>query len=381
MIACRLRSALSLLGLSLVLSCAGPADGATQHASPGSPPADGPADESIAVSVRPVERSALSEIYSTSATLRAERRATVTARTRGVLRRILVEEGDDVAEGQPLAILENDEQKIEFERATAARETTARELERSRKLKEQDLLSEEDFDATLRAAAEAERAADLAALVLSRTTVRAPFAGRILTRYLDRGGTISDGTPVFDLADVAPLYADVGVPERQIARLAVGQAVRLVVDSTGQAAEGRIERLAPEVDAETGTVKVTLTVPAAPGLRPGGFVRVDIVVDTHGDALVVPRSALVAEGRRWHLFRLAPGRDAVERLEVVRGFEEGERVEIVEAAGEGGALDAGDPVVVVGAAALSEGSRVRVLDDAESAEQQDHPPEDPGVAS
>ena len=47
--------------------------------------------------------------------------------------------------------------------------------------------------------------------------------------------------------------------------------------------------------------------------------RVDVVVDTHPEALVVPRSALVAEGRRWHLFRLVEDGKTVERLEE-RGY-------------------------------------------------------------
>ena len=69
-------------------------------------------------------------------------------------------------------------------------------------------------------------------------------------------------------------------------------------------------------DDATGTVKVTVAVEDGSGLRPGAFVRVDIVTDTHPDALVVSRSALVAEGRRWHLYRLTDDDTAVEQVEV-----------------------------------------------------------------
>jgi len=58
-------------------------------------------------------------LYSTSATLRADKRATVTARTQGGIRQLLKEEGDWVDEGQPMAILEDDEQRIAFEQAKA----------------------------------------------------------------------------------------------------------------------------------------------------------------------------------------------------------------------------------------------------------------------
>jgi multidrug efflux pump subunit AcrA (membrane-fusion protein) len=87
---------------------------------------------------------------------------------------------------------------------------------------------------------------------------------------------------------------------------------------------------------------------------------VDIVIDTHEEALVVPRSALVAEGRRWNLFRLAEEGETVQALEVRLGYEEGDRVEILEVLEGAGPLAPGDRVVVLGASALSDGARVEV---------------------
>jgi membrane fusion protein (multidrug efflux system) len=147
-----------------------------------------------------------------------------------------------------------------------------------------------------------------------------------------------------------------------VARLGPGQEVRLTPDAGGEAVAARIERIAPAVDPATGTVKVTLAVEGRGGLRPGAFVRVDIVTDTHPEALVVPRSALVAEGRRWHVYRLDDGGQKVRQVEVTLGFEEGDRVEIRRVSGADTDLAPGTPVVVTGASALSDGARVRVVD-------------------
>jgi multidrug efflux pump subunit AcrA (membrane-fusion protein) len=148
-----------------------------------------------------------------------------------------------------------------------------------------------------------------------------------------------------------------------VAQLKPGQLVRLMTDEEGSSGEAEIERIAPSVDATTGTVKVTLVLRRANGLRPGSFVRVGIVTDTHEEALLVPRSALVAEGRRWHLFRLKDGdEDHVELIEITRGFEEGDRVEILEGSGAGRPLSENDRIVVTGASSLSDGSAVQILD-------------------
>ncbi|MCW8985704.1 MAG: hypothetical protein OQK55_10200, partial [Thermoanaerobaculales bacterium] len=131
------------------------------------------------------------------------------------------------------------------------------------------------------------------------------------------------------------------------------------------------------VDPATGTVKVTVAVEGGSGLRPGAFVRVDIVTDTHTDALVVARSALVAEGRRWHLYRLTDDDTAVEQIEVELGFETGDRIEIAGTTDASVEITPGQSVIIVGAPALSDGAKVRVMTD-EDAESEPEPAEQEG---
>jgi len=327
---------------------------------------EAPAEEGIAVEVGRVTRGSLSALYSTSATLRADKQATVIARTQGVLKKLNVEEGDWVEEGQPLAVLDDDEQRIAFDQASATYETKRRAHERSKSLHEQGLMSDEDYETTRREAVEARHTAELTELTLSRTVIRATFAGRVLIRHLDTGASVTDGAAVYDLADLDPLYADVQVPERQVAELKPGQTVRLLTDDDVSSGEAEIERIAPAVDPSTGTVKVTLAVRRAGGLRPGSFVRLGIVTDTHTDTLLVPRSALVAEGRRWHLFRIKKndgGQPVAELIEVTRGYEEREHVEILDDPDTERPLGQGDVIVVTGASSLSDGSNVEVMGD------------------
>jgi RND family efflux transporter MFP subunit len=339
---------------------------------------DGEKEEpAIAVRAGEVVREPISSLYSTSATLRADRQATVIARTRGVVRRLVVEEGDRVGAEQPLAYLEDDEQKIAAARARTTEESARRDHERLADIYQRGLVSVDEYEASRRDAEDAAHALELAELELYRTVIRAPIAGVVVTRHLDVGATVSDGTPVYDLADLQPLYADINIPERHVTRLEPGQEVLLTADATGAAAGAIIERIAPAVDPTTGTVKVTVAVEAGSGLRPGAFVRVDIVTDTHADALVVARSALVAEGRRWHLYRLTEEGTNVEQIEVELGFETGDRIEIAGTKNTSVDIAPGESVIIVGAPALSDGAKVRVMTD-EDAESTPEPVEQEG---
>ncbi|MBZ0113636.1 MAG: efflux RND transporter periplasmic adaptor subunit [Thermoanaerobaculia bacterium] len=357
-------STLTLLAVAILgLACqsAGPPPGA------GSEPGDSASaaeEETIPVEVGTATLRDMTALYSTSATLRAERRATVTTRTSGVLRVLKVEEGARVREGQALAELENDEQKIALTRAQDTAATKEREFQRLDELFQQALVSEEQFEQARRAYQDAQHGADLARLELTRTVIIAPFGGVVLKRYLDVGNTVTQGTAVYDLADLDPLYTDVNVPERHVGLLSAGQEVLLTPDATNQSVAAKIERIAPEVDRTTGTVKVTLAVNEGQDLRPGTFVRVDITTDQHDQSLVVPRSALVAEGRRWYLFKVTDG--AVSRVEVSLGYEDGQHVEVNPLHGE--TLSSGNQVVTAGAATLEEGSKIRVAQAAGTSE-------------
>ena len=116
-------------------------------------------------------------------------------------------------------------------------------------------------------------------------------------------------------------------------------------------------RISPVVDAQTGTVKVTIAVdPGQENLRPGMFVNVDIVVNTHADAVLLPKRALVyAEGRPYvFVVEERDGQTVGVRRAVDLGFSEDDRVEVLSGA------HAGEPVIMVGQSTLRDGGQVRV---------------------
>src|SRR5690606_25335969 len=211
-------------------------------------------------------------------------RVDVVPRQAGTVVEVLVEEGDRVRAGQVLARLDDAEWRLQADqaeaRATAAREAAAR----ARSLQDLELVSEQEVERLVSEARVAEAELGLARLRVDHARITAPIAGTVTHRYVERGQLVNTSSAAFGIADLDRLEALVGVPEREASRVHVGQVARVVLqEGAGPVAEGRVERIRPVVDATSGTVQVTVTIPAANDgvvLRPGQFVNIDLVTET-----------------------------------------------------------------------------------------------------
>ncbi len=160
---------------------------------------------------------------------------------------------------------------------------------------------------------------------------------------------------LFRISDFTPLLCPIQVPERELAKLRTGQPAYLEVEAwPGERFSAKVQRVSPVVDAETGTIKVTLEVDARGKLRPGMFARVFLETDIHRDTLVIPRTALSLESIGDTVYVLADG-DVASRREVELGFREGDYVEVTSG------VAVGEAVVTVGQDGLSEGTPLKVL--------------------
>jgi len=164
---------------------------------------------------------------------------------------------------------------------------------------------------------------------------------------------VTTGVPVFSIVDPASYILPITPPEKELARLSVGQEARISIDSCpGSEFTAKVRRINPAVDPLSGTVKVILDFDEAARscLRESAFARVRLVMETHQNALLVPKDALLEENARKYVMLVQEGdRDAspeepagtetepkagahalmAERVEVQTGLEDSNSVEIV----------------------------------------------------
>jgi membrane fusion protein (multidrug efflux system) len=203
----------------------------------------------------------------------------------------------------------------------------------------------------------AEAEVGLARLRVENARIRAPFAGTVTHRYIERGQQVNTSAPAFGVADLDRLQAQLAIPEREAHRVQVGQVARIILQEGAEpVATGAVERIRPVVDAASGTVQVTVTVPARSGetpLLPGQFVNVDVVTETLSDRITLPRTAVLVDGAAPRIFLINDGQ-AMER-EVGLGYSMGDRVEIRFG------LNPGETVVVVGQDNLRQFAPIRLM--------------------
>lgn len=301
----------------------------------------------------------ISAYYRAASVIEADRLVDLVARVQGRVRQVAVEEGQWVKQGQVLAELENDRERILLDKAELMVADKARQLERSRGMLDQELVSRQEFDDLESAWRLAVAERDLAVIVLEETRLRAPFAGLVTERRVVPGQQLAAGFAAFSLGDFEPLRVRVHLPEDVARKVSAGQ--RVLVSPEGQETpgqslpvEGTVERVSPVVDPATSTVRLTLLLDGAEAdLRVGGFVKVRITTDRHHDALAIPKLALVEEGALTSVF--VAEADTVRKVEIETGLHDETHVEILTG------LEDGDCVVTMGQGGLRTGASIRAL--------------------
>lgn len=290
--------------------------------------------------------------------LEAEESVQVFSRTSNHVKELLVEEGDGVKKGELLLVLENAEQENTLEKAKVQHEKALREFERQKSLYEQSLISEQAYSDAQFELKQRKLSLEEAQQQYDYTQIRAPIAGTITERVVNLGDYVKPNQHLFSLVDFNSLVAYVYLPEKNLPQLAVDQPCRLVNTALGSKPfKGRVKRISPVVDPQTGTFKVTISAPNQGYLRPGLFIETRIILETHEDALLIPKQALVYDEDQLYVYRLDPTHNppTAHRVLVEPLLTDPVHVEPAHS------FDSGDLVVIGGQTGLKEGAAVRII--------------------
>lgn len=308
----------------------------------------------VPVQVEPVLRRSISQYLETNGTLEAENEVDIVARTTGPVTEINTEEGQMIRSGQLIARIDEREAHNQVAIATVARDEAQLSYDRTKSSWDEGLVSREAYDSALSQLSSTRAQLESAEIQLAYTEIKAPFDALVVTRNIKLAQYVTPGTTLFRISDFTPLLCRIEVPEKDFQRVHIGQSAHLRVEAyPGEKFSAEVTRLRPTVDAATGTFTTTLEVDGRGKLRPGMFASVYLQTDTHGNAIVIPRNALVLDSLGDTVY--VKSADVAERREVRLGLRSEDSVEVLEGLAEG------DSLIVIGQDGLADGTPVSVI--------------------
>jgi len=316
--------------------------------------------------------------------VRAMNSVEVRARVRGYLTEQRFEEGHPVEQGALLFRIDPSTYQVELDqangqlaRALAAAERARRDFTRTEKLERDGVASISQLDArraerdeAVAEIASAEARVGAAALNLSYCTVRAPISGRIGRALVDVGNLVGESgrdTVLAQIVQIDPIHVDFAPTERDRLDVLRGAAAGLLPtnregvpvqillgDGTPYPHAGAIDYVDPTIEPTRGTVAVRALIPNPDGaLKPGEFVRVEVVFPDVRDAVLVPQRAVVDQQGGTYLL-VVKADDSVESRSVTLGASHDGMQQITSG------LAAGERVIVDGVQKARAGQKVVV---------------------
>ncbi len=338
----------------------------------------------IPVEVNHPSRADISAYFETTTRIVAENRVEVLSKGTGVCLSVNAEEGDRVKSGAVLAELDKTEMDAQMRQTLIQVEQRKTAYQIAEQSLAEGIGAPVERDNTKFAYDQAKALLEINQAQLKHQTITAPIGGVVTRRNLQLGQLVSPGMPVFSLVDTDSYVLPIQVPEKELSRLSVGQEARVRVDTMeGQEFTAKLRRINPSVDPLSGTVKVVLDFTAADKakLRDAAFARVRLVMETHKNALVVPKDAVIEENARMYLMTVLPESQATvpgqpapaapaaapepaakpeeaayvaQRVEVKTGLEDSNSIEILSG------VDDNTQVVVLGQHTLKQNSYVTI---------------------
>ncbi len=312
-------------------------------------------EDLIPVETTTVQTGTISSFILLSSNLETEKMTDVYSRVQGLVDEIYVEEGEFVKKDQVLMKLEADEYALAEARARVEYEQQKNLFERSETMYQKQLLSKEEADQARFAHDSKKIQWQQANLNLDYTSITSPISGVIGERLKRQGDRIQPADKLFTVINTDEMIAVVHVPEKELGKIAKGQQAFMTSDNlTGLQFSGWIKRVSPVVDPQSGTFKVTVGIRnEASKLRPGMFVNVHIITDTHKDAVLVPKTAVVYESEAMHVFVV---RDSLaHKVTLDAGYQDYEKIEVRKG------IAPNEPVIVVGQSGLKDKTKVKVV--------------------
>ena len=308
----------------------------------------------MAVQVHVLQAEALDNSITTTGTLLPNEEVDLVSELAGRVTLIGFQEGGNVSAGQVLVRISDDEIQAQSRKAEANLKLGTDDEGRKKQLLAVSGISQEQYDASQAQLAALQADADNLRAQVAKSTIRAPFSGKVGLRSISEGGFVGSNTLIAKLQQTDPMKVEFAVPERYGRIMKAGALIHFTMEGDTSTYSGEVYAVDPSVDATTRTVKVRARSSNKDGrLFPGAFAKVDVRLEKLNDALIVPAEALIPDIQGQKVLLMKGGKVVSARVQL--GIRSANSVQLTRG------VQPGDSVIVTGLLALREGAAVRPI--------------------
>ncbi|TDQ10153.1 efflux RND transporter periplasmic adaptor subunit [Pedobacter metabolipauper] len=286
-------------------------------------------------------------------TIEANESVSLRSEVSGLVTSINFKEGSNVTKGSLLVKINDRDIQAQLQDALTQQRLSETNENRSRQLLAKGAISQEEYDTSLASFQSLKAQSQLIRAQLARTSIYAPFSGKIGLRSISVGEYLTPATMIANLSSINPLKLSFSVPERYIGQIKMGSDITFTTDGSPKTYSGKVFALEPGINTQTRTLQIKALVPNPNSeLLPGSFANIKLSLTTMKDAILIPNEAIipVLEGKT--VFISKNGK--AQQVPVEAGTRTDANIVIISG------LKAGDTVLTTGAMSLKKDAAVKV---------------------
>ncbi|WP_333600415.1 efflux RND transporter periplasmic adaptor subunit [Flavobacterium sp.] len=307
----------------------------------------------IGVSAIVVQPQDFSNAISLSGSIEANEQIEIHSEVSGIVESISFSEGSQVSKGQVLLKVNDIELRAQLAQAKTKESLASENERRARLLLQKEAISQEEYDIASADYRTAKSQTQLIQAQIGKTSIRAPFSGKVGLRNISPGTYVTPTTLIANLVNTNPLKITFSIPEKYASEIVKGSQITFTVPNMTEKFSAKIYALEPGIELATRTLKIrALTENSNGKLLPGTFANIELPLRNIKDAIIIPTEAIVPVQDGKTVFIANNGKAKVVKVETLTRTDK----DVVITSG----LKVGDTVLTSGVMSLKDEADIKV---------------------
>jgi membrane fusion protein (multidrug efflux system) len=313
----------------------------------------GGAQQSLMVDGIVVKPASFANNLEVTGTLEANESVALQSEVPGLVTGIFFKEGSNVRKGTVLVKINDRDIQAQLQEALTKQTLSASNENRAKQLLQKGAISQEEYDTSLADLKSLKAQGQLIRAQLAKTSIIAPFSGKIGLRSISVGVYITPSTVIANLLSTDPIKVNFSVPEKYMSQIKMNSTITFRTDGSSQVYTGKVFAIEPGINAQTRTLQIkALAQNNKNELLPGSFAKISLALNVQDNAIMIPNQAIIPVLKGKTVFISKNGK--AKQVEVQSGTRTDEDIVITSG------LSIGDTVLTTGALSLKEGAPVKV---------------------